>query len=275
MEKAIKEIVLSLIASHPEKGVDDFSASEILAASNGLEEQALQVADELTRELVLRSARFKVGDPVVFTNDYGVVFAGKTICDIQMNDFGEVSYLYTPTDSPWFYVREKNLSIDAEANPLIKTLAVSCRLSESVADPEYWQENLQGIYHIRVLAQSADQDKGQIAGAALKCFMDHVYLERPDDFGLTVTTLDGEVLLPYSAVDQQPLDAIFDRANLPLDGVQVTDLYKRTVTTPAGSRIRFSSRKDFSEPARVPEPSWHECRQATVMQTAPQSAITN
>ncbi len=54
--------------------------------------------------------KFKVGDKVIFTNDYGVVIRGvKTILSIDA-DADHARYYIKPTDSPWYSVRERNLS---------------------------------------------------------------------------------------------------------------------------------------------------------------------
>lgn len=55
-------------------------------------------------------AKFEVGDRVTFTNDYGVVFEGKTVTEIEMNPVRGVTYYITPTDTPWFAVNERNLA---------------------------------------------------------------------------------------------------------------------------------------------------------------------
>lgn len=67
-------------------------------------------------------ARFKVGDRVTFTNDYGVVFPGKTITEVKHfpDDgifAGQTRYFITPTDAPWFPVAERNLALEREGGP--------------------------------------------------------------------------------------------------------------------------------------------------------------
>lgn len=59
-------------------------------------------------------AEFQVGDAVTFTNDYGVVFEGKTITGVKRFPeggifSGETRYFYEPSDSPWFCVPARNL----------------------------------------------------------------------------------------------------------------------------------------------------------------------
>lgn len=59
---------------------------------------------------------FKVGDKVVFTNDYGVSFADMTIIAISKYDYlwkyGRCIYL--DKDSYWFPVKPENLTIQYE-----------------------------------------------------------------------------------------------------------------------------------------------------------------
>lgn len=59
--------------------------------------------------------KFKVGDKVTFTNDYGVVFPNKTITKIQKFPIGgifsgQIRYYFEPHDAYWFPVHERNLS---------------------------------------------------------------------------------------------------------------------------------------------------------------------
>lgn len=57
----------------------------------------------------MNDPKFKIGDEVVFTNDYGVVFYGKKIKSLDPQQDGSFRYFYEPTDAPWFSVRESNL----------------------------------------------------------------------------------------------------------------------------------------------------------------------
>jgi hypothetical protein len=55
---------------------------------------------------------FNIGDKVTFTNEYGVVFPGKTVTGIDNQKFGdstEKRYFVTPTDCPWFSKKESLL----------------------------------------------------------------------------------------------------------------------------------------------------------------------
>ncbi|MDJ1632287.1 hypothetical protein [Rhizobium rhizogenes] len=61
----------------------------------------------------MTEAKFKIGDKVNFTNDYGVRFEGKTI--IGSEDWGNgPRYFLEPTDTPWFSFNEANLSLVSE-----------------------------------------------------------------------------------------------------------------------------------------------------------------
>lgn len=52
--------------------------------------------------------KFAIGDAVTFTNDQGVVYPGKKITGIELQG-DEPRYFITPTDTPWFAFRERNL----------------------------------------------------------------------------------------------------------------------------------------------------------------------
>lgn len=59
--------------------------------------------------------KFKIGDRVIFTNDNGVVFPGKTITGIEYwEGYSEPLYFYKPTDTPWFASREQHFSLERE-----------------------------------------------------------------------------------------------------------------------------------------------------------------
>lgn len=55
-------------------------------------------------------AKFAPGETVTLTNDYGVIFPGKTILEFRQTDYGP-AYLIDPTDTPWFAVPERNLAL--------------------------------------------------------------------------------------------------------------------------------------------------------------------
>jgi hypothetical protein len=58
-----------------------------------------------------KGAKFKAGDRVIYTNDYGVNWGTKTIKELDTPDKWGHRYYITPTDAPWMYVREKNLEL--------------------------------------------------------------------------------------------------------------------------------------------------------------------
>lgn len=59
---------------------------------------------------------FKVGDKVVFTNDYGVSFIDQTIIAIgRHNDLWKYGHcIYLDNDSYWYPVKPESLSIQYE-----------------------------------------------------------------------------------------------------------------------------------------------------------------
>jgi hypothetical protein len=69
---------------------------------------------ELGLEMVRPVARFKIGDAVIFTNDQGCVWEGKTVTEVKWTTYGDWQgwgYRYLPSDSPWFFVREDRLRL--------------------------------------------------------------------------------------------------------------------------------------------------------------------
>lgn len=58
--------------------------------------------------------KFKVGDVVTYTNDYGVRWTGRTITGIEYWD-DQVRYFYAPTDAHWFSVPEASLKLERTA----------------------------------------------------------------------------------------------------------------------------------------------------------------
>jgi hypothetical protein len=66
---------------------------------------------EAHQKAVVKNQKFKIGDVVTYTNDYGVRWPGKTITGIEFWD-EEIRYFYAPSDAPWFSVREKSLKLE-------------------------------------------------------------------------------------------------------------------------------------------------------------------
>jgi hypothetical protein len=54
--------------------------------------------------------KFSVGDQVIFTNDFGVCWGAKTIIGLDERS-GLPTYHYEGSDTPWFSVHEKNLTL--------------------------------------------------------------------------------------------------------------------------------------------------------------------
>lgn len=56
---------------------------------------------------------FKVGDKVTFTNEYGVIFEGKTIIGFasEENQFND-RFIYIDCDSYWFPHKEDELKLE-------------------------------------------------------------------------------------------------------------------------------------------------------------------
>lgn len=60
--------------------------------------------------------RFKPGDRVHWANEQGVDLGVRTVLTLdEPEKFGHRYYI-TPTDTPWMYVREKNLAPTGEEN---------------------------------------------------------------------------------------------------------------------------------------------------------------
>lgn len=53
--------------------------------------------------------KYKVGDRVIFINEYGVNWGEKTITGLEMNDVRGPTYYIEPTDTPWFATNEQHL----------------------------------------------------------------------------------------------------------------------------------------------------------------------
>lgn len=80
--------------------------------------------------------KFKVGDRVVFTNDYGVCWGVKTItelCSRSYDLWGEKktvpTYHYEGTDTPWCSIEERNFQLaDDEDLAIHEAMISSCAL---------------------------------------------------------------------------------------------------------------------------------------------------
>ena len=52
--------------------------------------------------------KFKIGQKVVFINDYGVNWGEKIITKYEWDEVRGHTYQYEGTDTPWFYSSERN-----------------------------------------------------------------------------------------------------------------------------------------------------------------------
>lgn len=73
----------------------------------------------------MTTAKFSVGDRVTYTNEFGVVFCGKVVTEVvHIPDdpeahgtwAGQTRYYISPTDAPWFPVRERELTLEVSAH---------------------------------------------------------------------------------------------------------------------------------------------------------------
>lgn len=73
----------------------------------------------------MTTTQFSVGDRVTYTNEFGVVFRGRTVTEVvRIPDdpeaygtwAGQTRYYISPTDAPWFPVRERELTLEVSAH---------------------------------------------------------------------------------------------------------------------------------------------------------------
>lgn len=94
-------------------GIDPDNKDGIALTSRG-HTVTLALADFFTDE-ALPGAKFKIGDPVTFVNDYGLVFYGKTVTRVQLasqfwgKPMDGFVYFIAPSDCHWSPVREDQL----------------------------------------------------------------------------------------------------------------------------------------------------------------------
>ena len=55
-------------------------------------------------------AKFKVGDVVIYTNDYGVCWGCHMILEVEYDKIRGWLYYIDPTETPWYGVPERCLS---------------------------------------------------------------------------------------------------------------------------------------------------------------------
>jgi len=65
------------------------------------------------------SLKFKVGDIVTWTNDYGVKFPERQVVGIDFTRWGQPHYHLLPNDAPWCAVAESALMLDLE-DPVVE-----------------------------------------------------------------------------------------------------------------------------------------------------------
>lgn len=75
--------------------------------------------------------KFKVGQRVVFVNDYGVNFGEKTVTEYEWDDIRGHIYLYEPTDTPWYKTNERNLFAVEDINGITEKTKVTYQALDS------------------------------------------------------------------------------------------------------------------------------------------------
>ncbi len=55
--------------------------------------------------------KYNIGDEVIFINDFGIDFGKRRITSVDKVSYSGSGYGYkiTPTDTPWFAIKEENL----------------------------------------------------------------------------------------------------------------------------------------------------------------------
>jgi hypothetical protein len=87
-----------------------------------------EVKNYLTQALSIQAEEkttFKVGDSVIYRNDYGVNWGEKTIVEIDKDRPG--FYYIAPTETPWAPVNEKNLKLFKTATKAQQKKALEIR----------------------------------------------------------------------------------------------------------------------------------------------------
>lgn len=59
----------------------------------------------------LGNEKLPIGTKVVYTNDFGISFPGRTIVKTGSDDYGD-TYFLEPSDTPWVGCRRRNLTIE-------------------------------------------------------------------------------------------------------------------------------------------------------------------
>jgi len=61
----------------------------------------------------MRKPKYKIGDEVHFTNDSGIYWGIKKITEVSSCSYSKSGFGYkvTPTDTPWFDIKQENLTL--------------------------------------------------------------------------------------------------------------------------------------------------------------------
>ena len=65
--------------------------------------------------------KFKVGQTVIFVNDYGINWGERTVTELIDNPVRGCTYKITPTETPWFDCNKDNLFHPDDPAILTKT----------------------------------------------------------------------------------------------------------------------------------------------------------
>ncbi|MBN3761302.1 hypothetical protein [Burkholderia sp. Ac-20365] len=66
--------------------------------------------------------KFKPGDVVCWTNDYGVKWHGRRVVGVENPDRFSHRYYVEPNDAPWMYVREQNMELETLDRAALETV---------------------------------------------------------------------------------------------------------------------------------------------------------
>jgi hypothetical protein len=68
--------------------------------------------------------KFTVGQKVIFINEYGVNWGEKTITEHEWDEVRGNTYLYAPTETPWFMTSERNLHALTDTDQILAATRV-------------------------------------------------------------------------------------------------------------------------------------------------------
>ena len=75
----------------------------------------MRIIHRVKYHLGLTKHKYKIGDKVIFVNDFGVCWGVKTITGLDERS-GRPTYHYEPTDTPWFSTNEENLILASRSD---------------------------------------------------------------------------------------------------------------------------------------------------------------